>query len=540
MKNKLLLITATALIISFSHSETKGLPVQGVPVPEFSFLDDMVLAWMDEIESNAAVVGIMHNDKVVYLRGFGYIDQDRSIPMPETAKVRIASVVKPITAAAIHEMVNDPDIDLEWDSYAFNFGTTHGGILHLNPYPRLADHRLALVQISHLLQHRAGWDRDAPHTPEDWPEWDNSDNPNENRWALYCQNPNAYSGDDAIPSNATLPDYTTRNCVIAQEMGTVNEDDEPRLPNREEILRWILGKQLICSPGERYAYSNEGYLALGLIIDELAPEGYMEFLRTRILTPNIGIPETEFAEVRTKRSDAIGDTPSGSPFREPYYLSNFSADDVFDLCDSTVSNEAYGRLHLEARLTHGGVKASATALLHFANTFRVGDSGNLAMGRRLTNHPLSPSESRSHGGSQGGVNTYLVQRGDGVRMFIFFNRRDSDWSARSFYQGSNKEFNYQSHLGKNIDNLDQYFDSLQPSDWPTKDVEGFWTRSGKPVAQKRYFGGYDQPFLDLQSALSFARTGTRIRILPGVVDWTGTISTPVSIEAPEGPVTIGN
>src|SRR5689334_2472804 len=48
---------------------------------------------------------VMKDGNIVYERGFGWQDRDRTILLPPTAMMRLASVVKPLTEAAVRQLI---------------------------------------------------------------------------------------------------------------------------------------------------------------------------------------------------------------------------------------------------------------------------------------------------------------------------------------------------------------------------------------------------------------------------------------------------
>jgi len=458
------------ILIGFCYwpnaAAASDLPVKGRPVPEFAHIEPLVQDWMTEANMNAAVIGIMRDDQIIYQRGFGWLNEGFGIPMIENAKVRLASVVKPMTAAAIRELIRDPALDLHLNSRAFNLGQAGGGVLTLDPWPALGDARLENITIRHMLGHRPGWDRDQ------------------------------------------VGDHTSKECEIADEM------DVSSPPGRTNTMRWILGQELIHDPGTQSKYSNEGYMALGLIIDELAPQGYLKFLHQRVLTPAMGVPWTEVSRAQTLRENADR--------REPYYRGGTCRTcNVFTGCNFSFFSiqKAYGSTDLEARLSHGGIQASAAAALAFANRYRIGRSGAITIGRRLADRPLTANE--QHGGSQAGVSTLLRQQTDGTRVFIFFNRNVDDYSAFDFWV---------QHLGPELA-------AIPFVDWPTKECDGFWIATGGTGSGG--YGAYDQPFASFGEAIANTASGSTFRLFPGSSDWTGEISSQLKLDAPNGMVTIG-
>ena len=97
-------------------------------------------------------LAVAKDGRLVYARGFGYADVERHEPVQPDSLFRIASISKPITAAAVLQLADAGRIDL--DAQVFDL---------LPNRPHLAagqhvDERLQRVTIRQLLQHRGGWD----------------------------------------------------------------------------------------------------------------------------------------------------------------------------------------------------------------------------------------------------------------------------------------------------------------------------------------------------------------------------------------------
>ncbi|MES2070161.1 MAG: serine hydrolase domain-containing protein [Pseudomonadota bacterium] len=76
----------------------------------------------------------------------------------------------------------------------------------------------------------------------------------------------------------------------------------PRKPN--EVLDLVRSLPLDFQPGEKYRYSNSGYVALGVLIEKISGQSYESFLQENIFTPlemtNSGYDSTK--EVITHRA----------------------------------------------------------------------------------------------------------------------------------------------------------------------------------------------------------------------------------------------
>ena len=295
------------LLTSGSDAQSCDLPISGCEVDYLGDVDALMTDFMCDREIPGAALAISMDGVVVYERAFGWSDEQRSISLDPDALMRIASVSKPITAAAIRELIDDGVLSI--NSRAFDLGQPGGGVLPIDPFPSLGDARLGEVTIDHLLQHRGGWDRDA------------------------------------------VGDLTYREVLIANAMGI------PSPPGRSNTLRYILGQPLQADPGAEYHYSNIGYLTLGLIVEHLSGQPLIEFVHDRVLGP-LGVEESEHLAGRTFAADQ-------NP-REPRYHSPAGATNVYEPNGAYVP-WAYGGWDHEARVGQGGQITTTRTLLAFLN-----------------------------------------------------------------------------------------------------------------------------------------------------------------------------
>ena len=143
--------------------------------------------------------------------------------------LRLASVVKPITAAAIRKLVHDKKLSL---------GTRAFPLLGLKPLPgKKPDPRLNDVTIRQLLEHRGGWDRDKTFDP------------------------------------------MFRPLEIAAAVGKAG----PAGPR--DVIRYMMGQPLQFTPDAQSCYSNFGYCVLGRVIEKVTGKDYVSYVRKEILAP---------------------------------------------------------------------------------------------------------------------------------------------------------------------------------------------------------------------------------------------------------------
>jgi CubicO group peptidase (beta-lactamase class C family) len=436
-----------------------GVPVTGRPVAELAWADTLMTNYMDSRGITGGLLAIMRNGCVIYQRGFGWHDEAESTNMPENALVRIASCTKPITAAAIRQLIADGQFALGDD--AFDVGQSGGGVLNVAPWPSLGDSRIDDITIDNLLRHRGGWDRDI------------------------------------------VGDWTYRECDIADDMSV----DSP--PGRTRTMNWILGNALQFSPGSQYQYSNIGYLALGLIVEQETGLSHITYLRQNVLTPTMWVPSVNFRQGRTFKSD--------QPAREAYYSAGSDTcvfDSVCGPCGLVFVDAPYGSWDHEARIGQGGIVLSPETMLEFLSRYRVGITSSIGQ-------PLDPNNlvDESHNGALRGVNSLAWQRSDGVNVFIWFNEDPSE-----------------GHHGENMkDQLDPLLDAQ--ANWPTLCVDGFWV--APLLAPYRYFGSYNSEFNGVANALAETTDGSKLNFKPGNFLWTGTIDEKTLLRAPLGVARIG-
>lgn len=176
-----------------------------------------------------ASLAVGHHGQILYARGFGYADLEKREPVVADSRFRIASISKPITAAAVLRLVEQGRLSLE---------DTLWGLLQLEKFGEPpADERWKAITVRHLLRHTAGWDRDLSIDP------------------------------------------MFHSVEIAHALGV----SPPAGPHH--ILRFMLRWKLDFPPGHRYAYSNFGYMLLGRIIETVAGQPYDQAVRQMVARP---------------------------------------------------------------------------------------------------------------------------------------------------------------------------------------------------------------------------------------------------------------
>jgi CubicO group peptidase (beta-lactamase class C family) len=265
MNTNLLAAGALSLVLlgPLSAAAVDTLPAQGQFEPGLEAFDGAVQTFMGKNRISAGQVAIMRHGEVIFDRSYGWQDQKQRQVLQIGALMRIASVTKPFTAAAIRQLIDAKRLAL--DTHVFNLGQPGGGVLDLEPPSFGAqDPRLKDITIEHCLLHKGGWDR-GPDSSND------------------------------------LTYFEIRAAKALQI---------PSPPDGIGMARYIIRQPLQFDPGSHRIYSNVGYLMLGLVIEKVSGKKYLPYVYENVTRPAL-IRDKDLLLASSLRKDA-------DP-REPYY-----------------------------------------------------------------------------------------------------------------------------------------------------------------------------------------------------------------------------
>lgn len=334
-------------------------------------------------------LAIARGDRLVYARGFGRADKDRDEPVSRDSLFRIASLSKPITAAAVLRLVDRGRIRLDDRIFdVLDLGS------QVEPGQTL-DPRWREVTILQLLRHQGGWDRAEGGDP---------------------------MGLHARKAWLAGPDP-------AERVGA--------------IVRAMLGRPLAFVPGTKFAYSNFGYALLGRAIARASGRPYEDFVRESILRP------AGAGGMRLGRSLWADRAPGEVRYHDGSRVGPAACGPIFGL----PVPRPYGVFCLEAMDANGGWIASAPDLVRFAaaldpdgpraalsaSGFRatIDRPGGLAghsadggpkpayygCGWLARRHAPTGRYTLWHAGALDGTSTLLIRRHDGFCIAALFNAR---------------------------------------------------------------------------------------------------------------------
>ena len=145
-------VLACLLALSFTVLPVAAAPHAGAP--DIASIDTYVSTQMQANHIPGVALGLVHNDQVVHLRGFGEANQSGRAVTPHTPFI-LASVSKSFTALAIMQLVEAGKIELD------------APVQRYLPWFRVADPvASARITVRHLLSHTSGLPASACETDQ--------------------------------------------------------------------------------------------------------------------------------------------------------------------------------------------------------------------------------------------------------------------------------------------------------------------------------------------------------------------------------------
>jgi len=195
--------------------------------PEIASLpevDELVGEFMDGVGATAATVAISRRGRLLYSKGYGHSDRRRRVATSPRTIMRIASCSKPFTAAAIRQLIEQGEISLETKIFDF---------LEIQPDGQLADPRVKNITVSHLLNHKGGWNRAETIDP------------------MY-------------------------------ELEMIKRELRVTRVRKHHIVKYMWSQPLQSRPGDKRHYSNFGYLLLGMVVEKATGDSYVKSVRNLV------------------------------------------------------------------------------------------------------------------------------------------------------------------------------------------------------------------------------------------------------------------
>ena len=110
-----------------------------------------------------------------------------------------------------------------------------------------------------------------------------------------------------LPDHVHLPEFQAAWSRIAASEGTFSPED---------LVGFVIGQEPLFEAGAGWAYSDTGYVLLGLVIEAVTGRLYQEVVRERFLAP-LALTGTFPSDRRNLPGLAVGYTVPGNPFGLP-------------------------------------------------------------------------------------------------------------------------------------------------------------------------------------------------------------------------------
>ncbi|MEZ5669397.1 MAG: serine hydrolase domain-containing protein [Alphaproteobacteria bacterium] len=228
LTRRALMAGAAVLAMPFVQGAAPPTPGQqsGAGSAASGAIQQRVARFLAEFSAPGVSLAYGRNGSIDFAGSFGMADPYAGEPLGDSHRFRIASVSKPLTAAAIMMLAEHGRLRL--DQPVFGAGGLLGSWFPIDPAGTQASW-LGAITVDHLLTHTAGG-------------WTNDGNDPMFRY--------------------------------------------PALGHADLIATTLREAPLINPPGAAYAYSNFGYCLLGRIVEATGGAGYAQFVQSRLLAPS--------------------------------------------------------------------------------------------------------------------------------------------------------------------------------------------------------------------------------------------------------------
>ncbi len=190
--------------------------------------DRDIESFMRRWELKGASFALMRNDSLLYAKGYGMANDSMQCEVNNI--FRVASVSKLFTAVAVMKLVEQGKLSLS----SKVFGSE--GILCDSAFLDLQSKNTGLITVEHLMRHTAGFS--SPH------------------------------GDPAF-SNYNIARYLDKELPLTLD----------------DMVLYATKNRLRARPGDRYDYSNLGYMILTKVVERAAEVDYQSYVRDSLLAP---------------------------------------------------------------------------------------------------------------------------------------------------------------------------------------------------------------------------------------------------------------
>ena len=282
--------------------------VSGGHAPELEILDKTLLDFIEQRNIGAAQFVVIKDGAVILNHAYGWYDTEHTRPFTTDGVMRIASITKPITMAAIRNLLGEGKLRGAQKVFCVEDSPTDC-LLEIEPLPGATiDPNLKDITVNHLIEHKGGWDRDASFDP------------------MFA------------------------SIRIARALKVQSP------PDKYQIAQYMLGQPLDFKPGAKEAYSNFGYSLLGQVIEKVSGKTYIQYIQEDLFAP-LGVTDVYLG----------ASLPENHRPDEPYYTCTGKGENVFNPGSQVCWPD--GGWSIEGMDAHGGLLISASSLGAFLNAY---------------------------------------------------------------------------------------------------------------------------------------------------------------------------
>ena len=372
--------------------------------------DAFMVPYLKSNGITAATLAIMKNGEVLFEKAYGYKDLSGTIPLTTDALMTGASIVKPVTGAAIQNLATTNNLSLS-DKVFCAAGVEPSSANHCwisKTWVSSTDPRIQNITIAHLLAHKGGWDRSQTN--------------------CYAYQISPSQIRSLLSQNGNPPCEPTQHEAIVQNVGGFSTP-----PTLEQDIRFFMNSGLDFTPGSSVMYSNFGYMLLGLIIERASGLDFNTYVNRSIMSP-LGVNSNDF---KTTYSLLVNADP-----REPNYITSVMFQSVFEPGTLVpVRNGAVNAVNFVAAAT---TSMTSKAMATFAGKFKIDTDSNSVDG--IDNgKPLGVTTNNAyHFGTNPGTAAIVRQFTSGVSYAVLMNKND-------LFEGPGNRINYVVDVKAGID-----------------------------------------------------------------------------------------
>jgi len=316
-------------------------------------LSSFVYDRMSESLLPSVSMAVVQAGEILYSRSFGFRDLECGLPASSRTLYCIGSVTKSFTALAVMQLAEAGRLDVQDAVEAYvTFPFRPGGVK---------------VTIEHLLTHSSG-----------------------------------------------IPGLGSSERIIGGLTGAVNH--WLSLSKYEDLLTFMDGAEdwALLPPGKRWFYLNEGYIALGAIIEKVSGMTYYAYLRRHILDP-LSMQRTFFTREELEK-DAEAAVPyvttaEGKRLPSTYPYSPINSKGGIISCVEDMAK--YVCMYLAEGVSSGERLLSAAGIARMQRGVIPGPAHENPFGRQMYGYGLSTLDDFmgfrlvGHGGSVGTATAYM-------------------------------------------------------------------------------------------------------------------------------------